>query len=768
MKKLFNFYHRKLTSCLAVLIIITLHAPFANAQQDTGFWNQRMQQIALPDSKPGWIRFAPDSKMEPTDLFAENKTAFNLEPADEMRLRTLQTDELGFTHHRYEQYHNGVKVYGSEYIVHTDPAGALRSANGKLATGLKLKTTPKIAKRVGLNRALDHADGNSFLWNKPEEEQRLRSRTGDDQATHYPEGELVIHRRDLDKGFTSDNLALAWKYDLYMGLEGESRRIFIDAETGEFLNYIPLSNHCEPGRGQTTWDGEQRISIDRQGDSFRLLDNCDNGHSYKLHTYNLQRGSSGSEREEYESDSRTWTDNANRSGVQTHWAMHRTRDYFDEIHDRNSWDGKGGKWVAYNEAQMGNSHNNACWNCFPEIAAFGGGNSATSAADDWNTLDIVGHEFTHGVITKSAKLEYINESGALNESFADIFGEMVESFSRGNNDWLMGGDRGAIRSFIDPWRFKNPRTYKGANWYTGTDDNGGVHTNSSVQNHWFYLLSVGGSGTNEYGESFNVQGIGIFKARAIAYRCLNHYLTRTDGFVDAREGSIRAAEDLFGSCSNEAIQVGKAWYAVHVGNSITEYDNQACGTHLIGTVRGINSVQAGNTCITTAMPYFGNVTFTAANEIVFRPGFTATAMNVNYEFSAYLTDCSYTTYLAAEEEPRQAATADEWAPASQEQPTSTLRSATSPGDDLPGNTLAAAPNPFYGQTTLTYRLTSPGQVQLTLYDLTGKPVRRLVSAPMQEAGTYQVELQAGQLPAGVYLCQLVTDKEQQTIRLIAR
>ena len=80
---------------------------------------------------------------------------------------------------------------------------------------------------------------------------------------------------------------------------------------------------------------------------------------------------------------------------------------------------------------------------------------------------------------------------------------------------------------------------------------GGVHTNSSVQNFWFYLLSVGGSGVNDNGDTYSVTGIGIADAEKIAYRNLTVYLTQTSNFHSSRAGSINAAEDLFGLGSQQ-------------------------------------------------------------------------------------------------------------------------------------------------------------------------------------------------------------------------
>jgi len=98
-----------------------------------------------------------------------------------------------------------------------------------------------------------------------------------------------------------------------------------------------------------------------------------------------------------------------------------------------------------------------------------------------------------------------------------------------------------------------------------TGDNGGVHTNSSIQNYWFYLLSEGGSGVNDNGYSYNIEGIGIDKAAQIAYQNLT-YLFPTAQFTDAREWAIQAAIDLFGEDSKEAEQTELAWCAVGVGD----------------------------------------------------------------------------------------------------------------------------------------------------------------------------------------------------------
>lgn len=122
---------------------------------------------------------------------------------------------------------------------------------------------------------------------------------------------------------------------------------------------------------------------------------------------------------------------------------------------------------------------------------------------------------------------------------------------------------------------KQPDTYGGMHWivptppYTQNNDQGGVHVNSGVANKWFYLLSAGGSGTNDLGTNYNVSGITILKAEKIAYKTLTGgYLTPNSNFAAAYSASKQAAISLYGAGSNELQQVENAWCAVGVGSCL--------------------------------------------------------------------------------------------------------------------------------------------------------------------------------------------------------
>jgi hypothetical protein len=255
-------------------------------------------------------------------------------------------------------------------------------------------------------------------------------------------------------------------------------------------------------------------------------------------------------------------------GVGVHWASELTYDYFLENFGRNSYDDDGAAIISYADWKEGDKQNNAFWS--GTFAGYGAGDGEVYGS--WGAIDVVGHEISHGVTRHSARLVYQGESGALNESFSDIFGTAVEFYAEGRDegDWLTGEDIfkdfGALRSLKKPKTLSDPDTYLGKYWFdTESDhDNGGVHTNSGVQNHWFYLLTEGGSGENDDGVAYQVAGIGLDDAAAVAYRNLTHYLLPDSRYIDAATYSIHAAEDLFGEDSQQSLSVRAAWEAVGI------------------------------------------------------------------------------------------------------------------------------------------------------------------------------------------------------------
>ena len=203
---------------------------------------------------------------------------------------------------------------------------------------------------------------------------------------------------------------------------------------------------------------------------------------------------------------------------------------------------------------------NAYWN--GSFMTYGDG-----ASRPFTSIDICGHEIGHAICTYTANLAYQNHSGAMNEGFSDIWGACIEHFGRTGslsgtpvaNVWKIGEDTTSggtgFRSMATPLTFGDPDTFRGTNWVataedgsctpTSTNDYCGVHGNSGVMNHWFYILTAGASGTNNAPiaerDTYNVTGIGMVKSSQIAYYLERDYLTPNSNFFDAREFSTVVA-----------------------------------------------------------------------------------------------------------------------------------------------------------------------------------------------------------------------------------
>ncbi|MBR4491980.1 MAG: M4 family metallopeptidase, partial [Bacteroidales bacterium] len=256
--------------------------------------------------------------------------------------------------------------------------------------------------------------------------------------------------------------------------------------------------------------------------------------------------------------------------LDAHWGMIKAYDYFKQVHGRNGFDGHNAKIKSY--IHYGTNYCNASWMRGRKVFIFGDGTDTVSK-DIYTALDIIGHEFGHAICQYSAQLVYKGESGAIEEALSDIWGACVEYWADSNkHTWLIGEDKGSpIRSMSDPKSYSKPNTYKGQYWKDTnfTADHGGVHTNCCVVDYWFYLLSVGGSGTNDFQNDYNVSGIGITKAAKIVYSAEENIGVDIDrskdiNFFKFKHYTIRAAETLYGVGSQEVKSVKDAWYAVGV------------------------------------------------------------------------------------------------------------------------------------------------------------------------------------------------------------
>ena len=471
-----------------------------------------------------------------------------------------EKDELGFEHYRYQQTFNGIPVEDAMYVMHVK-GGKVISENGNWIKEFSpsASKTASISEATALSSAMQQINARIYKWQDADEEAFLKKESGDAAATFFPKAQLVYYAAgDL----SPQNLRLAYKFDIYSKEPLSRQYIYIDARTGTVLGTKELIHTGDAeGKATTVFSAAQTIKTSLSNGVYTLRESSSRGKG--IVTLNLQQKTNYSQAVDFTDADNNWNNvNAKKDQYATdaHWGAEKTYDFYFQNFKRNGIDGKGYAIKSY--VHYSTNYFNAFWD--GTRMTYGDGNS-TDGFKPLTSLDICAHEITHGLTSFTACLNYSKESGALNEGFSDIFGTAVEWFARpSKKDWLIGSDFYVIRSMSNPNAYSQPDTYKGIYWYTGTGDNGGVHTNSGVLNYWFYLLSNGGSGTNDKGYKFNVSGISITKAQAIAYRTLTTYLVPTSVYTDARKYSIKAAQDLYGANSNEAAQTSKAWDAVGV------------------------------------------------------------------------------------------------------------------------------------------------------------------------------------------------------------
>ena len=440
-------------------------------------------------------------------------------------LLSSENDNLGFVHYRYQQTYMGQPIEDAIWIVHSKD-GVIRSFSGMICERITAPQKTSLTEIQALEKAKTFVGAEAYKWEQ-----------GNESATYTPNGELVFISSTPD--YNARAFRLAYKFNIYAHKPLYRAELFVDANTGDIIRENQLIHHAdEPGTAHTAYSGEREIIADSFDSAYRLRDgNRGNG----VRTFDLNQSTSFGDAVDFVDADNNW-DNVNPQqdeyATDAHFGAEKTYDYYSDIHGRNSLDDAGFQINSYVHYDVG--FFNAFWD--GERMTYGDGDGMPSTP--LTTLDIAGHEVTHGLTNFTTDLIYSSESGALNESFSDIFGTAIEAFARPYEwDWLLGNETGVpISSISNPNDFDCPDTYEGDFW----DDFEEAHTNSGVQNHWYYLSVEGGSGTNDIGDAFTVTSIGMDAASAIAFRNLTVYLTPSSDYAEARYYSVQAAADLFG------------------------------------------------------------------------------------------------------------------------------------------------------------------------------------------------------------------------------
>jgi Zn-dependent metalloprotease len=479
----------------------------------------------------------------------ENLGTLRATGADAFAVRDVIVDPDGSTHVRMDRSISGLKVLGGDVVVHQAKDGGWEGASLTLTRSANVSRTPKLGAATATARAL----------------------TGNHKAEGKPS--LVIEAR---KG--APRLA----YQVVSGgtqADGTPSHVTttIDALTGATL-ITEQHIHTVGGDGQSLYSGTVAIDTTTATGGYTLTDPV-RGNGWTTDANNKTDsiwcqifGIGCPTASRFTDADNHWgtgtTASRQSAAVDAHYGAAKTFDYFKVNHGRNGIfnDGKG----VQSRVHYGTNYVNAFWD--GTKMTYGDGDGVV--AGPLVSIDVAGHEMSHGVTTATANLTYSGESGGLNEATSDIFGTFVE-FSANNTsdpgDYYIGEeimkDRPALRYMDKPSKDGNSKDC----WYSGIG-NIDVHYSSGPANHFVYLLSEG-SGAKTIGglphdsstcNGTTLNGIGRDKVGRIWYRALTTYMTTSTNYAQARTATLNAATDLYGASSPERAAVAAAWSAVSV------------------------------------------------------------------------------------------------------------------------------------------------------------------------------------------------------------
>ena len=462
-----------------------------------------------------------------------------------LKPKNVFTDQRGMVHERYQHYYNDIPVEGSLYIVHMENGGA-QSLNGHLFSDIKLSTRPVIDALTARKKAEESFPSENYLSKRDS-----------------MEAELVIV--PIRKG----EYKLAYRIDVYSAAPLFRYLVYIDAQNGEVLGKIDRIKHFDQkATVHTRKYGVQTVSTEPLDTGGYCLKGVVPGTNILYHTKNMGNGyfpnTSNQTNYDFVNADTTWGFYYDNAALDVHYSLEKCIEFYHQRFGLNSFDNLGSPVQAYVHTDI-NLYESA-WD--GASIYLGDGNEEEYGPS--SVMEVVGHEFTHGVIENMTAMSQnflTNDySNHFEETMCDLMGMTIRHQFDTDFSWIYGekivlpgsGGRG-YTSFERPLDYSNPQTY---------DDpfvNNGVDT-IRIMNFWYYLLCEGDRGVNNKGFNYHVDSIGINKASEIVFRAMSVYFTPILLIRDIRYYTIQATKDLYGPCSDEVKSVINAWYAVGFGD----------------------------------------------------------------------------------------------------------------------------------------------------------------------------------------------------------
>jgi bacillolysin len=463
---------------------------------------------------------------------------------DNFKLAKVQTEEQdGYVHKRYDVYYQGVKIWGAQMIDH-QKNGKTYYINGNYYDDIQIPVTP----RVEIKDAIKAAE-----MVLPE-------------GLFQPYGETELTILPFQAGYF-----LAYKI---MNAKPDAIIVsFVNAATGALIfSYNDVKSDPIVGIGKGIFGDWRKLSTELNGGKYYLNDIM---RPAKIITANMFNSEDLSKNYYITSPDGNWADPVS---VCAHSHAGWIYDYFNQIHGRKGMDGANSPLIV--NIHYGVNYSNAFYTGQTKQIYFGDGDPNSQYPYPAG-LDVMCHEFTHGVTDSTSALIYFDQPGSLNEALSDIMGVSCEfrfqpvGYGVQMADWWEGEDYRkpfqAGRDLSDParlifetsmgWHYPDHMT----KYYDFTPynywDNNGVHINQAIVTHAYYLLCQGGTNKTS---GRTVGGIGVAKGEKIFYRAWVNYLAPASTFSNARAACMQAAIDIYGAGSTEVGRVNEAFLAVGV------------------------------------------------------------------------------------------------------------------------------------------------------------------------------------------------------------
>lgn len=487
---------------------------------------------------------ATTSASGPDNLIARERAAaaatvrtLGLGAGEALVVRSAMTDSLGLTHVRYDRTLAGLPVVGGDLVVAKAADGSVREQHWNVGKGLTIASTKATVGQAAAEATARAAAG---------------------YAPTATSSRLVVH--------AVNGVRLAWDVTT-QGVRADQTpsrlHTYVDARSGKVID---SSEEIADGTGNSMYSGTVTIGTTANGSSFQLKDA--QGHT----TSDLNGGTTGTGTLMTDADD-TWgtgaATNRQTAGVDAQYGAEMTYAFYSARFGRAGIWGTGK--AAPSRVHYGNAYVNAFWD--GTQMTYGDG---TSNLHPLTSLDVAGHEMSHGVTENTAGLVYSGESGGLNEATSDIFGTAVE-FNANNSadpgDYLIG-EKIDINGNGTPLRYMDQpsKDGKSANCWSKTVGRLNVHYSSGPLNHWYYLVSEGSGAKTIGGVAYNsptcnnkaMTGVGHQVAEAVWYRTLTTKLTSRSTYASARAGAIASAKELYGAGSSQCLAVQNAFDAIAV------------------------------------------------------------------------------------------------------------------------------------------------------------------------------------------------------------